>query len=266
MDTERNMPTDRRSDLARRLWEARRDGQVLARDDLVTPTNAEDAYAVQAEAVRMSGLVARGFKVGSTSLEAQKKLGTTEPGSAPLLAPYVHESPALVALVTGHNAELEGEIAFRLGRDLPSRAAPYSRADVADAIDAVAGAIEVVGSRISGGLAGIGRFLSTADFGVNIGLVVGTWTTDWRAIDLKAVPVCMIIGGERRGLGTGARALGDPMNVMVWLANQQSARGRGMKAGEIVSTGTCTGLDAVIAGQSARAEFGVLGGVEARFE
>ena len=64
----------------------------------------------------------------------------------------------------------------------------------------------------------------------------------------------------------GARALGDPLAVMVWLANQQSARGRGMKAGEIVSTGTCTGLDAVRAGQCARAQFGVLGAVEAAFD
>jgi len=254
------------TELARLLWEARRDGKVLARDALVSPANAEEAYAVQAEAVRLSGLATRGFKVGSTSLEAQKKLGTTEPGSAPLLAPYVHESPAQITLVSGHNAELEGEIAFRLGRDLAPRGQPYTYAEVADAVDAVAGAIEVVGSRISGGLAGIGRFLSTADFGVNIALAVGPWTTDWRGLDLKALPVTMTIDGTLRGHGTGARALGDPLAVMVWLANQQSKRGRGLKAGEIVSTGTCTGLDAVAAGQSARATFGVLGVVETAFD
>ncbi len=252
--------------LACQLWEARRDGKVLERTALVSPGNAEEAYVVQAEAVRLSGLATRGFKVGSTSVEAQKKLGTTEPGSAPLLAPYVHESPARVLLVAGHNGELEGEIAFRLGRDLPPRAAPYARAEVVDAIEAVAGAIEVVGSRISGELAGIGRFLSTADFGVNIALVVGPWTTDWRGLDLKLLPVSMTIDGALCGHGTGARALGDPLAVMVWLANQQSARGRGLKAGEIVSTGTCTGLDAVSAGQRARAEFGVLGVVETTFD
>lgn len=254
------------NDLARQLWEARRDGRVLPRGSLAAPAGAEEAYAVQAEAVRLTGLATRGFKVGSTSVEAQKKLGTTEPGSAPLLAPYVHESPARVALVAGHNAELEGEIAFRLGRNLPPRDVPYTYAEVADAVDAVAGAIEVVGSRIGGGLADIGRFLSTADFGVNIALVVGRWTTDWRALDLKALPVTMTIDGQQCGHGTGARALGDPLAVMVWLANQQSARGRGLKAGEIVSTGTCTGLDAVRAGETARATFGALGVVEAAFD
>ena len=29
-----------------------------------------------------------------------------------------------------------------------------------------------------------------------------------------------------------------PMNVLLWLANRQSAAARGLKAGEIVSTGT----------------------------
>jgi len=251
--------------LARRLWEARRDGTVLAKAGLAVPQTPELAYAVQAEAIRLSGAATRGFKVGSTSAEAQAKLGTTEPGSAPLLAPSVHGSPARIALVAANDAALEAEIAFRLGRDLPPRSAPYDHAEVASAIDAVAGAIEVVGSRIAGGLGGIGRFLSTADFGVNVALVVGAWHAEWRALDLKALPVAMHIGGEPRGSGTGARALGDPMNVMVWLANQQSAMGRGLHKGEIVSTGTCTGLDPVRAGEVARASFGPLGTVEAAF-
>jgi 2-keto-4-pentenoate hydratase len=251
--------------LAHNLWQARRDGTVLMKDALTAPASAEEAYAVQAEAVRLSGLPTRGFKVGSTSLEAQRKLGTTEPGSAPLLAPYVHESPARLAIAPLHDAMLEGEIAFRLGRDLPPRPAPYTYDEVAGAIDAVAGAIEVVGSRISGGLSGIGRFLSTADFGVNMALIVGPWTSAWRAIDLKALPVSMVIDGVPRGRGTGSRALGDPMAVMVWLANQQSAQGRGLLAGEIVSTGTCTGLDAVRPGEVARAEFGGLEPVEVTF-
>jgi 2-keto-4-pentenoate hydratase len=52
------------------------------------------------------------------------------------------------------------------------------------------------------------------------------------------------------------------MNVMVWLANQQSRFGRGLKAGDIVSTGTCTGLDRVKPGDQVAADFGSLGRVE----
>ena len=52
------------------------------------------------------------------------------------------------------------------------------------------------------------------------------------------------------------------MNVMVWLVNQQSGFGRGLKAGDIVSTGTCTGLADVAPGDVVVADFGSLGCVE----
>src|SRR5262249_4210527 len=159
----------------------------------------------QAEITRLSGHAVRGFKVGSTSAEAQRMLGTTEPGSAPVLAPYLHDSPARVAIVPLNKPAAEGEFAFRLGRDLPPRASDYAAAEVASAIDAVAGGIEIVGTRIAGGLAGKGRFLMTADGGANVALIVGQWAADWRGLDLKNQRVSVSINGEARGSGTGAR-------------------------------------------------------------
>jgi hypothetical protein len=38
-------------------------------------------------------------KVGFTSKEAQRLLGTSEPGSGPILGPYLHMSPGRVAIV-----------------------------------------------------------------------------------------------------------------------------------------------------------------------
>ena len=67
------------------------------------------------------------------------------------------------------------------------------------------------------------------------------------------------------GEGMGARALGDPMTVLLWLANQQSLTGRGLRAGEIISTGTCTGLDRVHPGDQVTASFGTLGDVTIAF-
>ena len=248
--------------LAERLWEARKEGKVVRPEDVAEPVGTEEAYAIQREIVRLSGYEVRGFKVGSTSQEAQRLLGTTEPGSGPILAPYLHTTPARVEIVPLQMPAVEGEIAFRLGRDLPPRNADYDGLEVAQAIDAVTGAIEVVGTRLAGGLAGKGRFLVTADGGANVALITGAWTADWRGLDLKMQRVSIRINGEQRGRGEGARALGDPMNVMVWLANQQSKLGRGLKAGDIVSTGTCTGLDSVKPGDHVVADFGGLGCVE----
>ncbi len=254
------------NDLAQRLWQARQSGGVIEPDGVVHPRDIDEAYAIQRKIVALSGAPSRGFKVGSTSAEAQRLLGTTEPGAGVLLAPFVYDSPARVPVVAAHCPAVEGEFAFRLGRDLPPRAAPYAMDEVAEAVAAVAGSIEVVGSRFAGGLAGKGRLLVTADCGANIALVTGPWHEDWRALDLKAHPVAMTVNGATRGSGTGARALGDPMNVLVWLANQQSREGRGLKAGEVVATGTCTGLDPVQPGDRVRADFASLGGVDIAFE
>jgi 2-keto-4-pentenoate hydratase len=100
----------------------------------------------------------------------------------------------------------------------------------------------------------------TADGGVNVALVTGPWTTDWRGLDLKAHRVAIGINGQERGRGEGARAWRP--NERDGVARQQSRFGRGFKAGDIVSTGTCTGLDRVKPGDQVVADFGSLGRVE----
>ncbi len=252
------------SDLASQLWNARRLGQTIAtaRSDL--PKSTAEAYAVQEAIVALSGMARGGYKVGSTSKEAQSLLGTDEPGAGVLLRPFVFESPASVPVVPDHMPAVEGEFAFRMGRDLPPRSALYTRDDVLSAVASLAGAIEVVGTRFAGGLKGKGRLLTTADGGVNIALATGPWT-NFDAQDLRGHAVTMTINGVEKGAGTGARALGDPLEVLVWLVNHLSARGLTLKAGEIVSTGTCTGLDSVHRGDIARANFGTLGRVEIAF-
>jgi 2-keto-4-pentenoate hydratase len=252
-------------DLARMLCDARRLGYSIDAAACELPRTKEEAYAVQDAVVALSGLPRAGYKVGSTSLEAQRLLGTDEPGAGALLAPYVHTAPAKVALVPANVPAVEGEFAFRLACDLPPRAAAYTLAEVASAIGSVAGAIEVVGTRFSGGLGGKGRLLTVADCGVNIALVTGAWT-GWSGQDLRPHAVALMVNGTEKGAGTGSRALGDPLNVLLWLANHQSARKLGLNAGEVVSTGTCTGLAAVHRGDVVRADFGTLGTVEVAFE
>jgi 2-keto-4-pentenoate hydratase len=170
------------TDLAERLWEARRTGGVVHLDNVDHPKSNKEAYAIQHEITALCGQATRGFKVGSTSMEAQRLLGTNEPGSALLLAPYVYESPAKILIEPAHTPAVEGEFAFKLGRDLPPRAAPYASDEIADAVVAVAGAIEVVGTRFSGGLAGKGRWLVTADCGANIAFVGGQWRYDFGVV------------------------------------------------------------------------------------
>ena len=159
--------------LAQRLWEARRDGTVIEPTESEGPKSDSEAYRLQREIAELSGQEGRGFKVGATSALIQQLLGTGEPVSGVLPASWVFDSPATVAVSPLHSPAIEGEFAFRLGRDLPSRTAPYRRAEVADAVEAVAGAVEVVGSRV----AGLGSLTSPVriigDGAGNIALVTG---------------------------------------------------------------------------------------------
>src|SRR6476646_10268511 len=125
------------SDLAARLLECRRSGTVLDPGSIDPPADLATAYAIQREIVALSGEPARGFKVGSTSIEAQRKLGTDEPGAGILLSPHVHESAAVVRIASAHTPFVEGEFAFLPGLDLPQRAVPYTVEMVANAVEAV---------------------------------------------------------------------------------------------------------------------------------
>lgn len=254
-----------RGTLGARLWHARREGRVIEIADAETPADEASSYKVQAEAVAASGQQRVGWKVGSTSLEAQKLLGTSGPGASPVLAGFSHPNGAAIPVYAAHQPGLEGEFALRFGKALPVRDEPYEEAEVLDAIDAVAPGLEVVGSRRVGGLFGQGRMLVNADFGANIAFAHGEWVKDWRGHDLAAAGVALRINDETMAEGTGALALGSPLNVAVWLANNLSQRGIGIRAGEFVTTGTCTGVKPVKAGDRVTVDFGPLGKLEVSF-
>lgn len=251
------------SSLANRLAAARLEGSTVTSSEAEAPSNATEAYALQAEVFAHLGPASDAWKVGSTSPESQAKLGTTEPGSARVPARFRFYSGDAAPVFAAHDLWIEGEFALRLGDDLPPREAPYTRGEVIEAIDGVAPSLEVVGSRLVEGIAQGGRFRVTADGGANVTLNTGEVITDWRRFDLPSHMLHLFQNGREVASGPGGRALGDPVNVMLWLANHLR-ESEGLKAGEMVSTGTCTGLIRVVPGDILVADFGAIGSVEAR--
>jgi 2-keto-4-pentenoate hydratase len=248
-------------ELADSLANARCNGSTI---ELVEPPHSlEEAYQVQEEVAQLIGGDSIGWKVGSTSAQAQARLGTTEPGAGRLLQKFVFGDGAMVPIYPAHDVQVEVEFAFRFGTTLPPRAAAYERTEVVDALDAFVPAMEIVGSRYHTGLGGAGRELVTADGGANIAFVGGAAKALPKGFDWAAQPCELTINGTPVAHGSGARALDDPMNVLVWLANHLSARGISLDANSTVSTGTCTGLVAIAPGDELLATFGHLGQVRA---
>ncbi|MFQ5763564.1 MAG: 2-keto-4-pentenoate hydratase, partial [Rhodospirillales bacterium] len=193
-------------------------------------------------------------------------LGIDGPATAPMFAAHCHRSPARITVFTGQDESVESEFAFRFGSDLPPRDAPYGGDEVLDAVGTLMPAIEVVGCRFEGGFDGLGAVRLVADMVANASWVHGPERADWRDLDLKRHPVTLARDGDPVADGIGANALGDPLNVLAWTANHLSRLGDGIRAGQVVSTGTCTGVTPIKPDEALVADFGDLGRVEVRFE
>jgi 2-keto-4-pentenoate hydratase len=250
---------------AEALREARlRHQRMDALPEVCRPPTIADGYRVQDALVAFMGEAVVGWKIGSTSKKAQKIVGTIGPFAARILASNFHASPAALPADGFFMRALEAEFAFRLGADLPVRDTPYGRDEVVAAAGALHPAIEISDSRFTD-WAKAGAPSLIADNGNEGQVIFGDPVTDWRDIDLPGHEVVMIVNGETVAEGRGANVLGDPIEALVWLANDQRQRGHGLRAGEAVITGSCTGVNMAEAGDTARAEFGSLGAVELKF-
>ncbi|MEQ8247056.1 MAG: fumarylacetoacetate hydrolase family protein [Alphaproteobacteria bacterium] len=238
-------------------------GHTLAAADIGGIADQVAAYTVQDAITALSGARPIGWKLGATSAASQAALGLDGPFYGPLLAPFCVANGATVAGASAFGPGAEGEFALTLGTDLPPRAVPYSEAEVADAVASVSPALEIAGTRLAGGLIGADPRHLIADGAANIAFLHGDPDGAWRARDLARHSVTVFVNGEEKASGTGAQALGGPLTALTWFANTLSQQGRGLVAGEIVTTGTCTGFFPLKSGDVVRADFGALGTVSA---
>ena len=248
---------------ARRLWEARVTGRTVAAADVGPIADHAAAYAVQDAVTALSGVASVGWKLGATSAASQAALGLDGPFYGPLLAPFCLANGATLDGASVFGPGAEGEFALTLGADLPPRAAPYSETEVAGAVASVSPALEIAGTRLAGGLVGADPRHLIADGAANIAFLHGDPDGAWRTRDLPRHGVTVFVNGEEKASGTGAQALGGPLTALTWFVNTLSRQGRGLAAGEIVTTGTCTGFFPLKSGDVVRADFGALGTVSA---
>ena len=228
------------------------------------PGDLADGYAVQRAFRALWPGPIGGWKVGATAETVQAMYGVGEPFFGPIYQADILPSPAEPRADKFQHYCLESEFVFRLGRDLPARERGYRRDDIMRAVDAVIPAIELISPRFETILTHSAP-LVVADCAINGGLVLGEPVPAWRGLDLAALPVRLLVDDEPVEEGNGARALGDPLNVLIWLVDAMGRQGLGLEAGQVVSTGTCTGVHFVLPGQRALADFGALGQVEVVF-
>jgi 2-keto-4-pentenoate hydratase len=247
------------------LWEAWRGGAAI--DDLpdgLAPRTREDGYAIQALLEGRSREPLFGWKIAATSTAGQSHIGVDGPLAGRLLAQRVHPDGATIPLGANRMRVAEPEFAFRFGRDLSPRAAPYSVAEVLDAAAALHTAIELPDSRFQD-FTTVGAAQLIADNACGHEFVLGAATdAPWREIDLARHRVVGRVAGQPPREGGGANVLGDPRVALAWLVNELSGLGLSVAAGQVVTTGTCMTPLAIAAGDAIAADFGALGSVRVR--
>ncbi len=228
------------------------------------PTSRQDGYKVQSQVARLSGQALFGWKIAATSQAGQKHIGVDGPLAGRLLENRAFQSGASVAMVNNLMMVAEAEFAFCMARDLPPRASAYSMEEVLDAVASLHPAIEIPDSRYRD-FAKVGAAQLIADNACASYFVLGPATgADWRRHDLAEHPASAWVNGKLVREGKGANVLGDPRLALTWIVNELSVIGETLRAGQVVTTGTCVVPVAIAPGDQVVADFGLFGRAEAR--
>jgi len=234
----------------------------------IRPPTELDAYRVQAITRRL--LEAAGFgrqsgwKIGCTTEVMQAYLNIDSPCAGTMFQASTWHGRHAFAVPPRGRLGVECEIAVRLARDLPRRDAPYELADMPAAVAAAMAAIEVVQDRYVDYPSLDTPTLIADDF-FHHACVLGPPSESMRPESLRDVTASMTINGLQVGRGTGTDILGEPLQVLCWLANNAAAWGTPLLAGDVILLGSLVQTQWVQAGDAVTVTNDPLGEVAADF-
>ena len=222
-----------------------------------------EAYDVQ-DRVRQT-LVGRGervigWKAGFTSRLTQHAFGTDRPACGFLLGSGVYASGAEVETSAFVGLGVEAEVALVMGRALAGPGVTPPQALLA--VEGAVPALELIDFRYAGKPTAID---AVADGVLAKAVVLGAPLTDVTHVDLALEGLVYEVNGAIVATNTAAEVLGSPINALAWIANHLGARGLGLRAGDVVMTGSVSSVLRPKAGDTVRARFTRLGTVAARF-
>jgi 2-oxopent-4-enoate/cis-2-oxohex-4-enoate hydratase len=224
----------------------------------------EDAYQIQQRMIQRrldAGETIIGKKIGVTSKVVMDMLKVNQPDFGMMTSGMVFNEGESIDTSTMIAPRAEAEVAFVLKSDLMGPG--VTAADVLRATDFVVPCFEIVDSRIQDWKIKIQDTVAdNASCGV---LVLGGRRKSPADIDLALAGMVLEKNGEIISTSTGAAVQGSPVNAVAWLANTLGDLGIGLKAGEVILSGSQSPLVPVKAGDSLVCSVGGLGGTSVRF-
>lgn len=236
-------------------WSRRVGAPIRSLPADLLPKTLEQAYDIQIATFRLRGMGTAGFKIGLTNVEAQRSAGAAAPIAGRLASADILRSPARIPLPPDHLRIVEAEVVFEVDYAVSADDVSLSEAEVYHCLRGAFAGIEVCNSRLSASddasLPAIVADNSNADR-----LIVGERLRDWSVETLAALPVTLTRRGQPVVDGATRRVLGHPLKAVTWLANWLGARGEGLKPGDLIASGSCTGMTEVARDDAVIAVFG----------
>ena len=238
------MEQDQIDKLGDELYEALRTQSTVAPlTDRENDITIEDAYHISLrmlnQRVGLDGEQVVGKKIGVTSKPVQEMLNVFQPDFGFLT--NTMESPDAADIPIAGNmiqAKAEGEIAFRLKKDLVGPG--VTEQDVLDATATIMPCFEIVDSRIDDWKI---KIEDTAADNASCGVyVLGKNEVDPRDFDLPNLKMAVYKNGELNSEGLGSAVQGNPLTAVAWLANTLGEFGIPFKAGEVILSGSLVPL------------------------
>lgn len=202
-----------------------------------------------------------GRKIGLTSEAVQKQLGVNQPDFGMLFSDMQRNDGETIPWKQTMQPKVEAEVAFILNKHLAKP--EISMAELIDAIDSAAVAIEIVGSRIHNWDIRITDTI--ADNASASHYVMGYKRVGLRKLDLEQCTMQMTRNGEVVSEGIGLNCMGSPLNATLWLANKMAQLSRPLQKGNVILSGALGPMSAVEPGDKFVAKIDGLGEVAINF-
>ena len=223
-----------------------------------------NAYGIQLRMIQRrvdAGETIVGKKIGVTSKMVMDMLKVDQPDFGQMTSGMVFNDGEPIRADSMIAPRAEAEVAFILKQDLMGPG--VTAADVLRSTECVMPCFEIVDSRIKDWKIKIQDTVAdNASCGV---LTLGGQRKSPRSLDLALAGMVLEKNGEIVSTSAGAAVQGSPVNAVVWLANTLGRLGIGLKAGEVILSGSQSPLVPVQAGDSLSCSVGGLGSTSVRF-
>ncbi len=261
------MATNNKIELAKLLADLRRTNrQQSGLNKKLTPISQADAYKVAHLVEKELGWDVGGWKIAATNTQMQRALRTNSPIYGRVYSQFIAESPVEISFDNLCSPISEPEYQVFLGNDLPPRSEPYELSEVADSIKSMHPGLELAECRFihDNKFPPLEAILSD---GAGSGtLVYGSAIQNWKDKDIANNEVDLFCNGVFKRKGNALTAMEHPLVPVTWLANELSKTGIGLKKGQVISTGTLTGMLIPKKGETYTADFGIFGRVSGTYK